>query len=297
MSDEILDPAHLDDGGVEHVGAAGLAKPEGKDAKDEVVVSEDGNLIERGGVKYMRAEAVHNERTARQKAEQTLAQLDPLMPEFNEFLQQRQNRQQATVDRARQSAGGSDDYTADELEGYAITRGYYKDDGVTADTGRAQKELDIVSGITRRQTRREIEPVRQNTTRDRAQANRDKARGQNFVDGQPVADQKYIDAAFNALSDEYLADPQVAQITMLVAVGLQALDERKSGTARRGGAAPRQRSGEPMHIERGAGRFDGDNGEMSSLDLAAARARGKTPEQWAKQSKAANKGNVGFEDA
>ncbi len=41
-----------------------------------------------------------------------------------------------------------------------------------------------------------------------------------------------------------------------------------------------------MFVEGGSGRVDNDPGEMSELDLAAARARGKSPEQWMKMSRA-----------
>lgn len=295
--DAILDPAHDDSQeGLENVGAAGIPKPEAKpDGQTDDKVSGDGNILERDGVKYVRAEALHNERQQRQQLQQQIALLDPLIPEFNEFLAQKNGRQQATVDRARQSAAADSDYSTDELEGFAITRGYYKDDGTTPDTSRAQRELDIISGISRRQARKEVAPVAETTTRDRARINRERARGQQFVDGQPIADDRYVQAAFNALPDDYVADPQVAQITSLVAAGLEYLDRRKNGTLGNG-RPPRRASGEPMHVEQGTGRYDGDQGELSELDIAAARARGKTPEQWAKLQKAANR-SVNFEDA
>jgi hypothetical protein len=110
------------------------------------------------------------------------------------------------------------------------------------------------------------------------------------VDGQPIAEQKYIDAAATSLGDDLMADPEVARLAQVVAAGLEYLDARKSGTLGRGRAGGGRRgSGEPMMVERSTGRFDGDTGEMSDLDRAAARARGKSPEQWQKMSKAVNK--------
>ena len=51
-NDQILDPAHDPETVV-----AGIPKPE--KTEDKVVASEDGNQLERGGIKYIRAEALH----------------------------------------------------------------------------------------------------------------------------------------------------------------------------------------------------------------------------------------------
>lgn len=288
VDDGILDPAHDPDSGVENVGVAGIAKPEQKDTPDEFKVSDDGNVAEHKGLKYVRQEALHQERQERQKLADTLRQLDPVMPEFEEFLKQRNGRQESTVDRARQSARGGADkaYTDDELEGFAITRGYYGQDGTTPDLNRAQKELDIISGISRRQAREEVAPVTRSTTQERARLNREKARAATFVDGQPIASQQYIDAALQSLDDTMMADPNVANIAQIIAVGLETLDQRKNGTARRSGG--QRSSREPMMVERPGGRPDDGDVEMSGLSIAAARARGKSPEQWAKLSKQVN---------
>jgi hypothetical protein len=290
IEDGILDPAHDDDTNVEHAGAAGLAKPDENpdDAKaDELKVSEDGNVAEHKGVKYVRQEALHNERKERQRLAQTLAELDPVMPEFEAFLQQRNNRQQATVERTRESVGRQSDYSVDELEGFAVTRGYYKDDNTTPDLNRAARELDILSGISRRQAASAVRPVAEQSIRERANLARERARGSKFVDGQPVAEDKYMEAAISTLGDEHMADPNVANLVQVIAAGLQHLDQRKNGTA---GRTHTSSSGhrEPMFVEGGSGRFDGNDGEMSALDVAAARARGKSPEQWAKLSKQVN---------
>jgi hypothetical protein len=283
VEDGVLDPAH----GEESMGAAGIAKPEAD--KPEIKVSEDGNVAEHNGVKYVRQEALHQERQRAQKLADTLSALDPVMPEFKEFLEQKHARRGATVDRAARGNGGSDDYSQDELEGFAITRGYYKDDNTTPDTSRAQKELDIISGISRRQVGKAVAPVAAGTTREQARVNRERAIGNRFVDGRPVADEKYMRAALDTLGEDQIADPNVANLAQVVAAGLEYLDQRKNGTSTRG-----RRGGEPMFTERGTGRYDTDAGDdVSPLSAAAARARGKTPEQWAKLSKQVNKTDRG----
>lgn len=282
VDDEILDPAHADEG--TNMGAAGMAAAEQKNEdKDELKLSEDGNVAEHKGVKYVRQEALHAAREKNKELASVLAQIEPVMPEFQEFLRNKQGRQAAVVDRARDKSDS--DYTDDELEGFAVTRGYQKDDG-SPDTARAKAELDIISGVQRRITSKAVEPVRRGATSEQARLNRERAHGRKFVDGAPIADEKYLNAALDALPDEYLADPNVANITQIVAAGLEYLDLRKNGTLRG------RRSGggrEPMYVERGSGRFDGDEPEISDFDRAAARARGKSIEEWMKTSKAVNK--------
>lgn len=281
VEDGILDPAHSE----ESIGAAGIAKPEEKADDSDLKVSEDGNIAEHKGVKYVRQEALHNERQRAQQLGNTLAALDPVMPEFKEFLEQKNARRGSTVDRARGDSGKNADYSDDELQGFAITRGYYKDDNTTPDTSRAAKELDIISGISNRQARRAVAPVAESTTREAARINREKAIANKFVDGQAVAEEKYMQAALQTLGDDQLADPNVANLVQVVAAGLEYLDRRKNGTVGRGG----NRGREPMLVERGTGRYDSEDGDdVSPLSAAAARARGKTPEQWAKLSKQVN---------
>jgi hypothetical protein len=284
-NDQILDPAHDPDGGT-NVGAAGIPAPEAKGEKkpDEVVVSEDGNIVERGGVKYMRAEALHNERQARQNAERQLAALAPVMPEFEEFLKTRENRKTAV--RESVASGGEQD-DKEYLQEVATALGFY-DETNQPDLRRAQAHLNITRREAGRVTDKRVRPVEESSQLAQARANRERARGQKFVDGQPIADDKYLEAAYNALPEEYLADPQVAALTQVIAAGLQHLDERKSGVRRGQQPQRRQQSGEPMFVERSTGRFDDGEGEISQLDIAAARARGKSPEEWAKMSKKVN---------
>lgn len=285
--DVVLDPAHADSGGVE-TAVAGIAKPDAQ-ADPEIKVSEDGNVAEHKGVKYIRQEALHQERQARQQAQQRLKEyeerLTPLIPEINEYIQTKQNRQ----DRARQAhLGGNDD--PEYLDEIALAMGAY-DQQNQPDRARAQIQLNIMRKEAERAAAKAVEPVAAYTKADRAAANRERARGNKFSDGKPVAAEKYINTALEALGDEHLADPNVANLAQVVAAGLEYLDHRRNGTLPgRGGKR------EPMHTEGGGYRGDFDTGSMSSFDLAAARARGKTPEQWAKLVHAVNKGSDNLED-
>jgi hypothetical protein len=257
--------------------------PAGGEQKPEFRLSDDQNLVEVGGKKYIREEALHAERQKAQNYAKTIQQLEPLMPEFEQFLAQKQQGRTATVDRAtRGVVADNGDYTEDELTGYAITRGYYDQDN-KPDLNRAKADLDIMTAIADRRAGKAVKPVLTSTIQDRARVNTERALAQQFVDGEPVADEKYIRAAFDALPDEFKSNTETANMMLVVAAGLQALDDRRNGRTR-------ARGREPMFREGGSGRFGVGGDTLDALDRAAARARGKTPEDWAKTMKAVSTG-------
>ena len=131
-----------------------------------------------------------------------------------------------------------------------------------------------VSDFADRSAQKAVGPVQQLSTQDRAAVNYANALNHKFVDGEPVADEKFIRAAFDALPPEYRADKSIADITTVIAAGLQALDERQSGRSRRG-------TREPDFREGATGRSRNTTSDaIDAFDSAAARASGKTPEQW-----------------
>lgn len=273
---DTIDPHAADDAPETVVaGAPGGQKDDKADDKS-YKLSEDGNLVEVGGKKYITEAALHAERTKAQGYAKTIQQLEPLMPEFERFLQSRQNGDKATVSRATRGSDAASDYTDDELTGFAITRGYYDKDN-QPDLKRAQDELDIMSAIADRRAAKAVSPVAASNAAERARLNTERALNHRFADGEPIADQKYINAAFEALPDELKADPNVGNMLLVLAAGLESLDERRSGRGRRR---------EPTFREGGRGRVDGSNDEqLDALSRAAARARGKSPEAWSKLQK------------
>lgn len=284
VPNDTIDPHAVDDAPTTVVAGA----PTGNKADtSEWRASEDGNLVERGGKKYIREEALQAERTKAQGYANTLKQLEPLMPEFEEFLQRKQGGRNATVDRATRHVDNGD-YSEDELHGYAITRGYYDGDN-KPDMKRAKDDLDIMTAIADRRAGRAVKPVAESFGRDRASANVARALQNTFVDGEPIAEEKYIRAAFDAIPDAMKADDNIAGVMQVVAVGLQALDDRRSGRTR-----GRGRGSEPVFREGGGRNFDEGGGtQLDALDRAAAKARGKTPEQWSKMSRDLGKSSFG----
>ncbi len=275
-NEPILDPAHDDTAPTTVV--AGRPSP----APSDVTVSEDENLITRGDKKYVREEALYQERQARQQLTNTFKQLEPLMPDFQEFLAQKNARQQATSYRTAPPTIADDEYTADELEGLAHVRGYYKADHTTPDLDRARQELHLMSTIADRRAGQIIRPVDDAAIHDRAEANYRNARTFQMPDGDMAADQKYIDAVFSSLSEKDRADPNTANLSIVAAAGLEYLDLRRQGKLRSGGRVSR----EPTFREGSGGNRTGFSEALDELDRAAARARGKTPEQWAQSLKA-----------
>lgn len=293
-TDEILDPAHDPNDTGTNMGAAGLTlgadgKPVGeKPAASTPTLTEDGNQLEYNGKKYVTHEALHRERTEKQNLANTLAQLDPVMPEFEEFLKVRNGRRENARDRAASPAGGGGEDDKEYLNEVALALGFY-DESNQPDLRRAQAHINITRREANRAADTRIKPIAETTARDRGAVNRERARANVYADGRPIAEAKYMDAALDALSPDMLADPNVANVTQVIAAGLEYLDMRKNGTLGRGtarGGGNGQR--EPVFVERGTGRYDGSDDTLSDLDLAAARARGKSPEQWAKLSKQIN---------
>ena len=274
QNEDILDPAHVEDSGIENAGAVGLQRP--GDDKPQPKISEDGNIVEIDGKKYITEQALAAERARASKYAETLSQLDPLMPEFEEFLAAKRGR--ADRPQARQTAASGDVDDEAYLTEVAEALGFY-DAEQAPDLRRAQAHLNITRREAQRTSRREMEPLARTTQGELARVNKERARGVKFVDGQPIAEDKYLDAAFNAVDERMLADPGVSILTTVIAAGLQHLDMRKNGTLR---PSRRSSADEPMFLEGGSGRFDTEDSALSGLDLAAARARGKSPEQWSK---------------
>lgn len=284
MSENVdtIDPHGADDGAqVINPALVAASQPE---VKPEFKATDDGNQVTYGDKKYIREEALHGERQKNQQLTQTLDQLKPLMPEFEQFLQSRKAGSDATVYRA--TAQTESDYTPDELTGYAINRGYYDGDN-KPDLKRAQNDLDIMTAIADRRAGRAMQPLTDVTTRDRAQSNVARLMSQTFVDNEPIAEEKYLRAALDAVGDDVKSDPAQANMLAVIAAGLQALDDRRTGKSRGSRREPNFREGSGRSFTNGS-----DSG-LDALGRAAARARGKTDEQFAKMQRAVG-GNTGF---
>lgn len=234
-------------------------------------LTDDGNQVKYGERTFVTQEALRQAREEARTLRDEFKKLEPVIPEFEEFIRGKQARQAA---QRTQAAPREDEYTDDELDGFASVSGFYTQDN-QPDRNRARQAMDVMSRLADRKAQKYIDPLRSSTEADRAARNRQEAKGRQFVDGQPLADQRFIDAAFDGLPTALAADPNVGNLAQVLAVGLQTLEERKNGTGRH---ARR----EPVFSEGGRGRYNEVDGNLSQFALAAARARGKSPEDWAK---------------
>lgn len=275
-TNDVLDPAHADDL-PQIAGLATETRLPGQQTDAEWKASDDGNLVTRGDKRYVREEALHAERERAKAASAALSKIEPLIPEFTEFLNNKRNGNNATLERTSRPA--ADNYAEeDELRGLAIVRGYYKADGVTPDLDRANTELGLMARIADRSAARHVGPVQRDSVQSHADANYREALGRVFTDGEPIAERKYLEQVFQSVPADQRADPAVAQMLEVMALGVQELEARKSGR--------RVNRREPTFREGASGRSSGGMDALDALDAAAARARGKTPEQWGKMQKA-----------
>lgn len=260
MSEPTIDP---------HEGA-----PAAEPAAPAFKITDDKNQVTVGDATYIRAEALHQERNARQELQRQVDGIAPYVDEFNEFLTQKQTREAARTARvAPPAAEGA--YPREDLEGVATVRGYVDAEG-KPDLARAAQDLALMDRYVEARVSRAIAPVARTASEERAYRNRESAKGRQFVDGRPLVDAKYVDQAFDALPPELAADPNVANIVQVIAVGLEQLDARKTGRA--------QVRREPVFTEEGRGRFDAEPGGLSQFDIRAAQARGISQADWAKRS-------------
>lgn len=274
----------------------GTEKPAGPDP-DLVEV------VEKDGAKLVKLEALHGAREENKKLKDTIGKLEPLMPEFQEFLEHKRSGgskpQQQQPQQKPQPQGPSAD-ELEELDATAQLLGFVNPETGEADRQRTQQVLRLLDRRAGNIVGGAMRPVAASVAEQRARANRDQAYDKMYVDGRPVAEQEFIDMAFDSLPAEFSSDPTIAGVAHLLAAGLQYLEERKSNTR---GARQQERPGvldfletgrtparvtqrrrEPMHVEGSLGRVSReDEDSMSDFSVAAARARGKSPEQWQKQ--------------
>jgi hypothetical protein len=154
-----------------------------------------------------------------------------------------------------------------ELIAAAEALGFYNDDG-TPDTSRAAKAKGFFSGLVKNTVKEEVAPLAQTTARTAASSLRERAYQVVDKQGRPFAAKENIDAVLNELPPEYQADPQVMQLALMIARGM-------------GTETPA--AGEPLYTEGAGGARPGGGASLSSLERAAARARGLSEQDWVKQ--------------
>lgn len=298
MANEIDDVERPDD--VIHVAGRPAPETNDQDDNDDLVEIQEVELTPGNKAKVVKLEALQEARRQSKGYRDTIAKLEPLMPEFNEFLNQKRNGgRKAAEPAARPAVPDETPEELEELAAVAHTMGYVDPATGDPDLVRTRAVMKMLDRRAGRVVSERVAPLAGNLAADRARQNREDAYSRAFVDGRPVAEQEFIDMAFDSLPAEYTADPLVAGTAHLVAAGLQYLEERKqaAGGVRRGTGpvqftrrgTPAFRGREPFFSEGSTGRVRGDHEEtLTAFSEAAARARGKTPEQWQKSRERVN---------
>jgi hypothetical protein len=144
-----------------------------------------------------------------------------------------------THDRVDQPTSDEDPDAAD----YAEVQGYYLADGVTPDVVRARRTLAILDKRSGRQTDERIRPLAGLTLNQKANENLRDAANMTDADGTPLASRESIQEVAAQLPAHLLANPQVLDLVVNSAIGL---DRRKGRTPK-----PIE---EPLYLERQGGR-------------------------------------------
>ncbi len=215
--------------------------------------------------------ALREEREANAKLKEQIADhekrwgaLEPFMPDIIDYLE-KGGKGKATTGDAPNPA------VVEFAEDFEV-----RDKDGNLDLKRAEKLMRRIDERADAVAARRVEPVSRLTHTERASTMRERAHNIKLPeDGEPIASQEYIDKVMDALPPEFQSNPEVVNVAMIIAAGLETLSDRKKG---------RSRSREPLSLE-GGGRRGFRPGELTGLERAAAQARGKTAEQWQKAAK------------
>lgn len=151
-----------------------------------------------------------------------------------------------------------------ELLSIAETFGFYDDAG-QPDVKRAKAAQDYMDKRGGARAEEVIRPVARTAAQVQAQILRERAYQVVDKAGRPIAAKEHINAVLDQLSPEAQADPEMVKTAILIARGM--------------GMPP---AGEPLHTEGVGGGPRGTGKGLSSLERAAAQARGMTDDQWTK---------------
>jgi hypothetical protein len=140
----------------------------------------------------------------------------------------------------------------------------FYDDAGQPDLERAKSAQALIDKRSGKVTDEKVAPVATSAAAAQAAALRERAYEVVDKEGRPFASREHIDAVLNQLSPEQAAQPQIVNVALMVARGM--------------GGPP---AGEPLHTE-GPGGPGGKGKVLSSIERAAARARGLSDDQWIK---------------
>ncbi len=273
MSDEEL-PAGTD------------ADPEEQEAAAQAVDDGKGN-------KMVPLSALVNAKKALRTATKAIKELEPIAARSAE-VNSRLDRAQPIIDaivsnpklraEALRIAQGTrttsetvEQPTSDEdpdAAAYAEDAGFYLGDGQTPDVARARRVLSRLDQRHGRQTAEQIRPLAGLTLGDKAQTNLQAVERMTDNDGVPLATRESIQEVGQMLPPALLANPQVSDMLITMAIGLE---RRKSRSPK----AP----DEPMYMERQGGGFRRTENTISPEEKRTLERLGLTEKDYAASTK------------
>jgi hypothetical protein len=247
--------------------------PEPPADPDEVgaIEVQGGKHVPLEALKAARAEA----RAAKDQAarlpqlEQQLAQAQGSLATFQQIQQQLQQSRPAP------GPAGPDP----ELEELARSLDYFKPDG-SPDLGRAEKHAAIIQRQATKIAQQMVGPLHEQTARTASAANYQAAANFTNPQGQkPKAET--LNLLWNNLPPSYTADPRVAQMMPIIALGLEAAQ----GNGSKLPPAPLPPANAPLHTEGAGNAPPSRTARISDAERAVIEARGMPEDKYAKLTK------------
>lgn len=250
-----------------HEEEAVVVAQKGADGKTDVVplaahLEQRGKAEKRGEAKA-RLE-MQKEIDEAKAIKQSLEQYGPIL--------QRIQQDPSILERARQPQKTERDVEAEEV---AEDLGLIAADG-SLDVNRARRYLDRQDQRNGKLVDQRVAPVANATASQIANGHRLALKSRRHEDGRPVASAESIDAVANVLPPELVANPNVAQIMELIAIGL----DQKTGRTPK---APVARMYDEPWLSEGAGRGPGSRSVLTDEDKRFAKNLGLDEKTYAKQ--------------
>lgn len=152
--------------------------------------------------------------------------LTAAQPIINAILTNPQLRAQALRGTMGQDAKDIAEQVDEDARATAEDLGLYLADGFTPDVSRGRKVLERMGGIAKRQTEETVRPLAGLTLNAQGEANVARVLASTRDDGTPYATPESIREAAQMIGPQLLANPQVANMLLTQAIGMDAMKGR-----------------------------------------------------------------------
>jgi hypothetical protein len=169
--------------------------------------------------------------------------LTAAQPIINAILTNPQLRAQALRGTMGQDAKDIAEQVDEDAKAAAEDFGFYLADGYTPDVAKGRKVLQRMGGIAKRESEEATRPLASMTLSTQGEANVARVLAQTRDDGTPYATAESIREAAQMIGPQLLANPQVANMLLTQAIGMDAIKGRTPKAVE-----------EPVYLERAGSR-------------------------------------------